>query len=227
MGIGLDGVEMIRVEVHRADRVEVIELRPPVTGSIELEIGQRELPPESGWRVWEPDGTAAVRLKVAGQFTAQAEAAADRQDAVADLIIWLRQQFAPDEKIARAAAEQCGCHPPFPHWQFAGDEHDGRIMITDYPHGDGCPCCSRLGLCRRWNRSFTDMAAARHITTWDPQRAFAEIAAKRHLLQQFELRRRSVLGVDGCETGGVWDDLLRMLGLAYADRPGYRQEWRP
>ncbi|MGW9031671.1 DUF6221 family protein [Streptomyces sp. NPDC055722] len=28
-------------------------------------------------------------------------------------------------------------------------------------------------------------------------------------------------------TGGVWDDLLRMLALPYADRPGYRDEWRP
>jgi hypothetical protein len=69
MEFGLDGVEMIRVELHRADRVEVIELRPPVTGSIDIVAGMRELPPENGWRRSERDGTGAVRLNVAGQFT--------------------------------------------------------------------------------------------------------------------------------------------------------------
>lgn len=55
----------------------------------------------------------------------------------------------------------------------------------------------------------------------------ADINAKRLLLTQFELRGNSVRGMVQPATGGVWDDLLRVLALPYANRPGYRPEWRP
>ena len=68
---------------------------------------------------------------------------------------------------------------------------------------------------------------AAHIARHDPARALREVDAKRRLLFQFEHRGNAVRGLDGCETGGVWDDLIRMLALPYADHPGYRQEWTP
>ncbi|MFI1197717.1 DUF6221 family protein [Micromonospora sp. NPDC020750] len=55
----------------------------------------------------------------------------------------------------------------------------------------------------------------------------AELAASGRLLKQFELRGNSVRATVQPSTGGVWDDLLRMLALPYADRPGYRSEWKP
>jgi hypothetical protein len=210
MGIGLDGVGMIRVEVHRLGCVEVIELRPPVQGSIDLEIGQRELPPESGWRVWEPDGTGAVRLKAAGEYTARFECQPIPVDLI-ELGAWLRNQFSEDEQVARAAASLCGCHSSFPTWEFHDDEHEGRIMIVGDPHSYH-ESVGRPGLCRRWNRSYNDMSAARHITRWDPERVLAEIKAKRELLVAAE--RYSPYA-------------LRYLALPYRNRPGYRQEWRP
>jgi hypothetical protein len=72
-----------------------------------------------------------------------------------------------------------------------------------------------------------DSSAAGHIARWDPARVLREVEAKRRLLQQFELRGNSVRATVVPATGGVWDDLLRLLALPYADRPGYRQEWAP
>ncbi|MFI2650192.1 DUF6221 family protein [Micromonospora fulviviridis] len=68
---------------------------------------------------------------------------------------------------------------------------------------------------------------ADHHLRWDPARVLAEVDTKRRLLEQFRLRGDSVRTTVQPSTGGVWDDLLRMLALPYADRPGYRAEWRP
>jgi uncharacterized protein DUF6221 len=66
---------------------------------------------------------------------------------------------------------------------------------------------------------------ARHIARWDPARVLAEVQAKRRLLTQFELRGNSVRATVHPSTGGVWDDLLRLLALPYASHPDYRSEW--
>jgi hypothetical protein len=65
------------------------------------------------------------------------------------------------------------------------------------------------------------------ITSMAPHRAVAEVEAKRRLLEQFRLRGDSVRAVVQPTVGGVWDDLLRLLALPYADHPDYREEWRP
>jgi hypothetical protein len=59
------------------------------------------------------------------------------------------------------------------------------------------------------------------------RRALREVETKRRLLLQFELRGDSVRRTVVPSSGGVWDDLLRMLAMPYANRPGYREEWRP
>lgn len=51
-----------------------------------------------------------------------------------------------------------------------------------------------------------------HLIHWMPPRVLAEVEAKRRILDAYE-----------DETGY----LLRLLALPYADRPGYREEWRP
>jgi hypothetical protein len=68
---------------------------------------------------------------------------------------------------------------------------------------------------------------AEHIARHDPARVLAEVEAKRRLLKQFRLRGDSVRAVVQPSTGGVWDDMLRLLALPYADHPDYREEWRP
>lgn len=58
-------------------------------------------------------------------------------------------------------------------------------------------------------------------------RALNEVGAKRALLYQFEHRGNSVRAVVTPSTGGVWDDLLRLLALPYRDHPEYQKEWAP
>jgi hypothetical protein len=58
---------------------------------------------------------------------------------------------------------------------------------------------------------------ADHIVRWDPARALAEVDAKRRILDE-AIR---LMGYDG------EFQFLEMLALPYADRAGYREEWRP
>jgi hypothetical protein len=74
---------------------------------------------------------------------------------------------------------------------------------------------------------FASTADALHIVEHDPVRVLREIDTKRRLLYEFELRGNQVRRTELPPTGGVWDDLLRMLAQPYVDRPGYREEWSP
>lgn len=59
------------------------------------------------------------------------------------------------------------------------------------------------------------------------EQAILEAEAKRRILARCEqaYREQGIYGEDGQEQ--LADDLLRLLALPYADRPGYRDEWRP
>lgn len=116
-----------------------------------------------------------------------------------DLVTWLRAQLDEDERVAREALA----------WR------DDRMTDHEYAWS----LTSRLN--GRPKRHHVIPGAP------TPARVLAEVAAKRRLLQQFELRAAAVRGIDGVQTGGVWDDMLRLLALPYADGPGYREEWRP
>jgi hypothetical protein len=138
-----------------------------------------------------------------------------------DLTTWLRAQLEDDERVARAAAERCGCHGGVPDWDFADDGEDGRIVVRDDPH----PNVSRR-LSKRWNRSYDDLFAARHIARHDPARVLAEVEAKRRILDWLDKSEdwmfdKSYGGQPDC------DAVRALLALPYATRPGYRDEWRP
>ncbi|MEU5742039.1 DUF6221 family protein [Streptomyces tendae] len=58
------------------------------------------------------------------------------------------------------------------------------------------------------------------IAEWDPARVLREIDAKRRIVDRYAWLR------EHGDTGGTaW--VLPLLALPYADRPGYRDEWRP
>jgi hypothetical protein len=67
--------------------------------------------------------------------------------------------------------------------------------------------------------------SAEHIAEHDPARVLREIDAKRRLLSW--LGSKNQWALDSGLWG--WDDegALRLLALPYADRPGFREEWRP
>lgn len=136
----------------------------------------------------------------------------------AGLIAFLRARLDEDERAARAASSLCGCDPDAPRWLFNDDEHDGRIVTLDDPHPE-----NRRQLGRRWNRSYSDMFAARHITRWDPERVLAEVETKRRIL---DLASDCVRG-DPYQEGMVGLELMGLLGLPHASHPEYRDEWRP
>ncbi|MGI5171892.1 DUF6221 family protein [Spirillospora sp. CA-253888] len=82
---------------------------------------------------------------------------------------------------------------------------------------------------------------AEHIARHAPERVLAEVEAKRRIIAEHSLRPAEELLTGapefGCETChdhseyGIrprgWCETLRLLSLPYADRPGYREEWRP
>ena len=141
-----------------------------------------------------------------------------------DLVQWLHKQLDEDERIARAAT----WHDDAGTWTAEASKYtskrrrEPRQFIID-SMDDGV---------------ITDVDAeasepegvARHIAEHDPARALREVDAKRRLLSDFA----PMLAQADALIEGEWnsnDDLhgrlLAYLTLPYADRPGYREEWRP
>ena len=72
--------------------------------------------------------------------------------------------------------------------------------------------------------------AAAHILGHDPARVLREIDAKRQLLTDLApLLAQTDAAIDGEWNGhdDLHGRLLAYVALPYADRSGYREEWRP
>lgn len=97
-----------------------------------------------------------------------------------DLHAWIGQQIDEVERLARRAAELCGCHPPAPSWSFRdGDEPgDGRILVVDEPH----PSLKRK-IGRRWNGSYEGLSMAEHVVRHDPEAVLRRCAVDRRILE--------------------------------------------
>jgi hypothetical protein len=130
-----------------------------------------------------------------------------------DLVAWLRERLDEDEQTARATGDA--------HWSYDRETFTVRAEQSEVasrrrstypgdPAGATTPILDVYGT---------------HIARWEPARVLAEVQAKRRLLTQFELRSNSVRATVRPATGGVWDDLLRLLALPYAEHPDYRPEW--
>jgi hypothetical protein len=83
----------------------------------------------------------------------------------------------------------------------------GVIVATDGDRAEECASANWAGV-------------AEHIVQHDPARVLREIGAKRQIVERYAWLR------EHGDTGGTsW--VLPLLALPYADRPGYRDEWRP
>ncbi|WBB73251.1 DUF6221 family protein [Micromonospora sp. WMMD1128] len=93
---------------------------------------------------------------------------------------------------------------------------------------------------RAWLPLGNPTAADReHIARHDPARVLAEVDAKRRIIDEHEPypqpQRMATGEILACSTCGSVDDspvewpcpTVRLLALPYADRAGYRDEWRP
>jgi len=138
-----------------------------------------------------------------------------------DLVTWLRVQLDEDERVAREA-DGLG-------WGYAGAferDHDGNDIYPQWGlmSADDGPTLLLGDL---------TIEKLRHIARHDPVRVLAEVAAKRRILDEHNL---GYIGSRECRccSDKRGDDVepypcptVRLLALPYADRPGYREEWRP
>lgn len=138
-----------------------------------------------------------------------------------DLVAWLREQIDAEERDA-LLIPGAGYQPA--RWtahRVPGGEWS-EIRQHDLPGGAGEGVweeVSTAGL-MVWGRNEDE-----HVTRWSPSRIVAEVAAKRRLVDLHDFDgAHECLGYTGptaiCMT-------LRLLALPYADRPGYRADWRP
>ncbi|MGD6750970.1 DUF6221 family protein [Streptomyces sp. BH105] len=117
-----------------------------------------------------------------------------------DLVQWLGEQYDEDERTAKAV-----------QWDGSGNR-----LSWDLP----ASATVDVGEDEFYAG---DRTIANHIVRHDPARVLREIDAKRQLIAK-AAQLQAQVGDD--PFAGV-EDLLRLLALPYADRPGYREEWRP
>ncbi len=153
---------------------------------------------------------------------------------VDDLTAWLTAKLDEDERVAKAAVAGPWTYNPGKQWH---DGHDFDTLTNPQEYVayggpspfTGCVCVTGPANDRQ------SMADAEHVATFDPTRALAEVAAKRHRLARHAPDRDSIHGAfcRWCSVpqGGAWQEWpcpdIRADAAVYADRPGYRQEWRP
>ncbi|WP_406365238.1 DUF6221 family protein [Streptomyces sp. NBC_00645] len=128
-----------------------------------------------------------------------------------ELVSWLEQQLDVDERIVQAIEDE------EQHWDpgdknlgsaVIGAEYGAAVVVGPYDH--------------------LDWSVRQYIAEHDPARVLREIDAKRRILAEHALNGWVC---DTCDNGEVDQTFpcptLRLLALPYADRPGYREEWRP
>lgn len=133
---------------------------------------------------------------------------------------WLRAQLDEDEQVAREATTGPWRHNPNGHWRKPGTTWFEEAVFAG-PVGADATCIAGTGQ----SDDPQSMADAGHIARWDPTRVLAEVDAKRRMLDWCD---RMTL-VDGA--GGLMARdarvFRRLLAQPYAERDGYREEWRP
>lgn len=127
-----------------------------------------------------------------------------------EFLQWLRAQLDDDAELA-ASGET---------WTAQEETQGTRRVDVDHS-------IERVVACTRDWRGL-------HIARHDPARVLAEVEAKRGVLRQYLDLREQVRNPVSAENRmraralqGEIGDVLRLLALPYADRPGYRDEWRP
>lgn len=127
-----------------------------------------------------------------------------------DLIAWLCAQLNEDERVARAVEDRSA--PWDGQWR---NDSDGALRTYNgwvLAHNGGKPYAPGL---------------LDHIALHDPARVLAEVDAKRRIIEAEQDRVVAEGPLPDRMRDLVETDVLRLLALPYADRDGYRAEWRP
>lgn len=122
-----------------------------------------------------------------------------------ELTAWLRAQLDEDERVAREAGYRSLTWAENGTWHLEGVEHNvvGAEEAFCHPHN------------------------VEHITRHDPARVLTEVDAKRRILDWCEaaLIEFDKAGLSDRPSSPLM--FVQWLALPYADRAGYRPEWRP
>jgi hypothetical protein len=132
-----------------------------------------------------------------------------------DLITWLRTQLDDDERVAREATQG--------KWRWADPGGPVKMALVA-----GTWPIEQMVVPSRTPDVYPSHHDAEHIARWDPARVLAEVDAKRRIMAHIGMVALSPWQIKLPE--GYLEDLdriLRFLALPYADREGYRDEWRP
>lgn len=134
-----------------------------------------------------------------------------------DLTRWLGERLDDDERIARAA-----CKYASPEWHL---DEEFRETVLWWPPEFHTPYEED----KHWRGQALDGQLAPHIAEHDPARALREIDAKRQALAHYErIRQHTRQGDEAYVLAeGAVSKQIQIMATAYADRPGYREEWRP
>jgi hypothetical protein len=141
-----------------------------------------------------------------------------------DLITWLRAQLDDDERIARQVMAEPGGF-------YLEPETDDTNIMAAGAH------------VYRWapKRVLAEVEAKRRILDLHPHQRFSELPEewpahwKAEIRAAFPGEAQPYVGCERCHfdhhyeevNPSWWCDHLCLLALPYADRPGYREQWRP
>lgn len=140
---------------------------------------------------------------------------------------WLRAQLKADAAMARELAGRGGDDLPA-GLRSAGEQVRDTYGDPESPEGEVSPADRLWWLARD---------AADWVEVWPPARVLQDIDTKQRILECHEPWTASngdiICGrcgrehIDGRPGGHFPCQTLRLVALPYADRPGYRDEWRP
>jgi hypothetical protein len=153
-----------------------------------------------------------------------------------DLVVWLRAQLDEDERIARAATDGPWWYNPGKQWlgPEAFEKYDLRQGEEFVGYGGPHPFTGAV--CATGPASHPQsMRDAAFIAAHDPARVLRELEANRGIVSAYETALAAFN--DSGPAMANYDRLtgsvsslrrsLELLATVYADRPGYREEWRP
>ncbi|WPP30014.1 MULTISPECIES: DUF6221 family protein [unclassified Streptomyces] len=145
-----------------------------------------------------------------------------------ELVAWLGVQLDEDEQIALT----------WPADQRNWNEYGDRRIHYASGAGEGVSAVNvKANAALGWERIYVKrdgIGLSRHVAEHDPARVLREINAKRRIIELCAPPLVEVTGPGDMERsfvpgeGSPWGlDILKLLALPYADRPGYREDWRP
>lgn len=136
----------------------------------------------------------------------------------ADLVAFIRAQLDEDERVARRAGGIRDLEWTYDRETFHVISGRGQSIAARKPEGN----------------PINDVDGE-HIARHDPARVLAEVDAKRRILDAWEhaLKYDGVVKFGGWEScidmcpEAVLDNVVKLLALPFAGRPGFREEWKP